>query len=117
MLIFRQPYHRKNDRIESHMFLTILAYHISHLIRFQLKQAGHHHSWDTIRTELNQMRRITTRLPKNKQRYIVTEIDQDLSPLLEEIFHILGFQYDPDETRTKTEHTEAKKSPKKPPDS
>ncbi len=73
------------------MFLTILAYHISHLIRVQLKQAGHHHSWDTIRTELNQMRRITTRLPKSKHRYLVTEIDQDLSPLLEEIFHILGF--------------------------
>ena len=46
-------YHRKNDRIESHMFFTILAYHISHLIRFQFKQAEHHHSWDTIRTELN----------------------------------------------------------------
>ena len=58
-------YHRKNDRIESHVFLTILAYHISHLIRFQLKQAGHHHSWDAIRTEQNQMWRITTRLPKN----------------------------------------------------
>ena len=41
-------YHRKKDRIESHMFLTILAYPVSHLIRFQLKQAGHHHSWDTI---------------------------------------------------------------------
>ncbi len=45
-------------------------------------------------------------------RYMVTEIDQDLSPLLEEIFHILGFRYDPDETRTKTEHTEEKKPPK-----
>ncbi len=68
----------------------------------------HHHSWDTIRTELNQMRRITTRLPKSKHRCMVTEIDQDLSPLLEEIFHILGFRYDPDETRTITEHTEEK---------
>ncbi len=108
-------YHRKNDRIDSHMFLTILAYHISHLIRFQLKQAGHHHSWDTIRTELNRMRRITTSLPKSKHRCMVTEIDQDLSPLLEEIFYILGFRYDPDETRTKTEYTEEKKPPKKHP--
>lgn len=35
---------------------------------------------------------------------MVTEIDQDLSPLLAEIFHIIGFRSDPDETRTKTEY-------------
>ena len=35
---------------------------------------------------------------------MVTKIDQDLSPLLAELFHIPGFRYDPDETRTKTEY-------------
>ncbi len=56
------------------------------------------------------MRRVTTSLPKSKHCYMITEIDQDLSPLLAELFHIPGFRYDPDETRTRTE-TEYIKEP------
>ena len=33
----RPVYHQKTDRVTSHLFITILAYHIVHTIRYQLK--------------------------------------------------------------------------------
>ena len=34
----RPIYHQKDSRVEGHIFLTLLAYHIIHTIRYQLKQ-------------------------------------------------------------------------------
>ncbi len=114
----RPIYHSKDERIEGHLFITVLAYHVAHSVRTKLKKDGIHDSWDTIRNELNKVKRITTVLPKSRYRYILTNVDQDLTPRLEKIFLHLGFNYDPDATRTKQEYTDPKVPPNQlPPDS
>lgn len=115
----RPLYHSRDDRIEAHLFITVMAYHAAHFVRTRLKQHGIHDSWASIRETLNNIRRITTRMVKNPYRYLITEVDQDLPPKAGELFACLGFVYDPDITRTVTEHVDAAdlSKDKKPPDS
>ncbi len=111
--------HSRDDRIEGHLFITVLAYHAAHLVRTRLKEHGIHDSWATIRDRLNRIRRITTKMVKNQYRYLITEVDQDLPPSMVQFFAVLGYVYDPDATRTVTEHVEEASAPvsQKPPDS
>ena len=53
----RPIYHQKDDRIEAHLFLSVLAYYGVHVIRTKLKEAHIDDSWDTIRSELCTRRR------------------------------------------------------------
>jgi len=34
----RPVFHRKNTRIEAHLFITVLAYHILNAIRYELRK-------------------------------------------------------------------------------
>ena len=113
----RPLYHPRDDRIEGHMLITVLAYHVAHLVRTCLKEEGFHQSWDTIRKELNRVKRITTVLPMSQMRSLVLNVDQNLTPLLEQIFQALGYRYDPKATRTKEVYQKPKNVPPKPPDS
>jgi transposase len=45
----RPVYHQLEHRIDGHIFISILAYHIIHTIRYQLKQSDINNSWDGIR--------------------------------------------------------------------
>ena len=60
----RPNFHHKPDRIEGHIFVTVLAYHLLHFIRYVLNEAGLFHRWKTIRSWLNTHRIHTTSLPK-----------------------------------------------------
>jgi transposase len=55
----RPNYHQKETRIEGHLFITLLAYHLVHTIRTQLKSQGIHDSWETLRRKLENQQRIT----------------------------------------------------------
>ena len=56
----RPIYHQKTHRISGHIFISVLAYHILHSIRYQLKSVGIHDSWQTIMIKLSTHYRITT---------------------------------------------------------
>ena len=123
----RPIYHSKDVQIASHLFITVLAYYVAYLIRCQLKKDGVHANWNTIRTHLNRIHRITTKMHKNRYRYLVTKVDQDLPPFVRQLFKSVGLVYDPNATRIVEEHVgepnppEASKpiaaTPKIPPDS
>ena len=64
----RPVYHQREDRVDGHIFISILAYHLLHTIRYQLKHKGIHESWQTLRQVLQTHCRITTTLQlKNNQ--------------------------------------------------
>ncbi len=113
----RPVHHSNDDRIVGHLFITVLAYHVAHLVRTKLKKAGIHNSWDTIRNELNEVKRVTSKLPMSQTRALTLNVDQNLTPMLERVFEILGFSYDPDATRAKQVLPMEPKTPKKLPDS
>ena len=112
----RPIYHRNDEQIEAHLFISVLAYSMVQVTRYSLKGQGFHQSWATVRARLNRIRRITTRLPKNRYRYLIHVCDQELTPYLLEIFACLNFRYDPKETKTWQEYVTEPAEPKKPPD-
>ena len=90
----RPIYHSKDERIEGHLFISVLAYLVSHLVRTKLKKHEVQDSWKTLREKLNDIRRTTTRYDQTAFRYLLTRMDQNLSPFLEEVFQILNVDYD-----------------------
>ena len=56
---FRPVFHQKKDRVESHLFITVLAYHVVHGIRHQLKAKGINDSWNSLRKKLAGQNRTT----------------------------------------------------------
>ncbi len=85
----RPIYHRKQERIEAHLFLSILAFHTAHLIRSQLRIHQIHRSWATLKVTLNHQNRVTTVLPQNKTHCILLKQDADLKPFQRKVFQAL----------------------------
>jgi transposase len=55
----RPVYHQKEDRVSGHLFISVLAYHLVHTIRFQLKAHDIHLSWESLRRQLDGQDRVT----------------------------------------------------------
>lgn len=47
-LLLRPVYHQNDERIESHIYLAILAYQLVNTIRYMLKKKGIHYDWKNI---------------------------------------------------------------------
>jgi transposase len=60
----RPSYHHKTDRVSGHLFISVLAYHLVHTIRFQLKACGITLSWEGLRRALHGQDRITVELKR-----------------------------------------------------
>ena len=45
----RPVYHQKGHRVDGHLWITILAYHLIQNCLYQLKKQGFHYHWKTIR--------------------------------------------------------------------
>jgi hypothetical protein len=95
---FRPIYHQKEDRIDAHLFISIIAYHILHTIRYQLKENGIHSSWQTLREVLDTQCRITTTLSleNGKKVQIRKTTSPDTNQL--QIYNALGIDTHPGKT-------------------
>ena len=49
----RPNFHQLEDRADAHLFISVLAYHILHIIEFKLRNAQDHRSWNSIRIILS----------------------------------------------------------------
>jgi transposase len=68
----RPVYHRTQERVEGHLWITLLAYHLVHSIRLRLADQGIHDSWETLRRTMRGHMRVTTtmRTKQNKTLHI-----------------------------------------------
>jgi len=55
----RPVHHQITKRVSGHLFITVLAYHLVHTIRYRLKQAGIHSNWSSLREILSSQTRVT----------------------------------------------------------
>lgn len=55
----RPIYHQKTERVSGHLFISLLAYHLVHTLRTQLKAHGIHQRWETLRGQLETQQRVT----------------------------------------------------------
>lgn len=60
----RPVFHHKTDRVDGHLFISVLAYHWVHTFRYQLKAQGIHLSWDSLRAQLQGQDRVTVVLTR-----------------------------------------------------
>lgn len=55
----RPNFHQKEDRADAHMFISVLTYHLIHIIEYKLRKKGDTRSWETIRKILSTHCRLT----------------------------------------------------------
>ena len=56
----RPVYHSKDIGIKAHLYITVLAYHVMHTIRYQLRRKGIHIRWSRLRERMSTHVRVTT---------------------------------------------------------
>lgn len=66
-LKIRPVYHQKDDRIESHLYLTILAYQLVNTIRFMLKKQNIFYDWKNIVRVMSTQKIQTIKIPTDKK--------------------------------------------------
>ena len=94
----RPIYHRKTDRVSGHLFISVLAYHLVHTIRFQLKAAGIHLSWEGIRRALAGQDRVTVTLKRADGKTVHIRKATRPEPRQQRIYDALGISDRPGRT-------------------
>jgi transposase len=94
-LDMRPVYHRKETRVETHIFLCVLAYHLQAAIEHLLHQAGDHTSWETLRHELSTHHVATVVMPTADGRKLAVRRGSIPEPRPREIYRLLGIAGDP----------------------
>lgn len=56
----RPVYHQKEHRVDGHLWITVLAYHLIQNCLYQLAKKGIHLHWKTVRATLSNRIRVTT---------------------------------------------------------
>jgi len=62
-LALRPNQHHLQDRVDGHVFISILAYHLLHAIEYCLRQKGEHLSWASVKRIVSSHSYSTTILP------------------------------------------------------
>ena len=86
----RPVFHRKTDRVSGHLFISVLAYHLVHTIRFQLKAAGIHLSWEGVRRALAGQDRVTVTLKRADGKTVHIRKATRAEPRQQVIYDALG---------------------------
>ncbi len=91
----RPIYHQKEARCDGHIFITVLAYHLLHTIRFKLREKGVRFSWKTIRTQLSTQVRITTTMKRKDNKVVHIRKSSKAKPSHQLIYDALNLSYQP----------------------
>ena len=78
----------------------MLAYHLVHLIRVQLKACGIHLSWDGLRRELTGQERVTVELKRADGKSVHVRKASRPEPRQQTIYDALGISDRPGRTET-----------------
>jgi hypothetical protein len=82
-LHIRPVHHQKDDRIESHIYLTTLAYQLVNSIRHMLKDKGINHSWTNIIRVMNTQSLQEIVLPMKTKTLRITSSSKPIQSALE----------------------------------
>ena len=94
---FRPVFHQKEARVDGHLFISVLAYHLLHTIRYQLKANHISTSWQGIRELLSTQMRITTTMMCEDGKKLSIRKTALPTPEQLEIYTALGIDTTPGE--------------------
>jgi transposase len=91
----RPIYHQKEARCDGHIFITVIAYHLLHTIRYKLGQKGVRYCWATIRKQLSTQVRITTTMKRKDNKVIYIRRSTKAEPTHKVIYDALDLPHQP----------------------
>ncbi len=94
----RPVFHQITKRVSGHLFITLLAYHLVHTIRYQLKEKGIHSSWSELRKQLRGQVRITTSMQKENGEAVHIRKSTRPEPRQQIIYDALNLAHYPGRT-------------------
>jgi transposase len=94
----RPIHHQITDRVAGHLFITVLAYHLVHTIRFRLKQVKIVSSWSSIRKLLSNQSRMTVSMQCKSGSTVHIRKSTRAEPKQQEIYSALGLKSHPGKT-------------------
>lgn len=94
----RPSYHHNSKRVDGHLFISVLAYHLVHTLRVQRKAQGIHRSWEGLRTQLAGQERVTVILRReDRQLYHIRKATRP-EPHQQILYNALGLPHLPGKT-------------------
>jgi transposase len=94
----RPVFHQKTKRVSGHLFITLLAYHLIHAIRCQLKMKNIHSSWSDLRKQLKGQDRITASMNCQNDETVHIRKSTRPEPRQQLIYDALGLAHYPGRT-------------------
>ena len=94
----RPVFHQVAERITGHLFITVLAYHLVHSIRFRLKKSGISASWSGIREQLANQNRITVSMHCKNNNVVHLRKSTRPEARQQKIYSALGINFYPGKT-------------------
>lgn len=91
----RPIHHSKESRVDGHMWITILAYHLVHSITHQLRERNINLSWSTIRDRLNSQARVTSSAKCEDGKIVHIRTTTEPEEFVKEIYRGLGIVHKP----------------------
>jgi transposase len=91
----RPIYHHKEERVNGHIFITLIAYHLVQTLRVQLKTEDCHDSWQTIRRKVENQQRITVTLQREDGKTIHLRKATKAEPQQSDLYKMLGISEQP----------------------
>ncbi len=81
----RPNFHQLEDRMDAHMFISVVAYHLMHMIEHKLQQKKDHRTWETVKNMLSTHQRVTIGFNRKMTDGTVRKQMLRLSTRLEEV--------------------------------
>lgn len=89
----RPNHHQLEERVDGHIFISILAYHLLNWIRQKLEQSNDHREWNTIRRILRTHSLVSTRLPLEDGRIVTIRKASNPDAEQSRIYTALGIDW------------------------
>lgn len=94
----RPIYHQIKERVEGHLFISVLAYHLIHSIRYRLKKTGINTDWSGLKDKLTGQHRVTVSMHSRNNEIVYVRKSTRPEPRQEEIYSALGICSRPGKT-------------------
>jgi len=86
----RPVFHQLTKRVTAHLFISVLAYHLVHSIRYRLKKTGINSSWSDLRKQLTGQNRVTISMQCRNDNVVHVRKSTRPEPRQQKIYSALG---------------------------
>lgn len=89
----RPNFHQLEHRVESHIFISVLGYHLLSWVRLHLEKAGDPREWKTVRRLLSTHSLVSTRLPLKDGRIVTVRKPSLPDAEQSRVYQLLGIDW------------------------